>query len=66
MIIKQTRIPVGQGDNLRKYLMTAGENEAVEELSGDLNNVDFSDFISRGYGRTYGTRHASTPTNLGR
>lgn len=57
MIIKQTRIPVGEGGNLRKYLTTAGENEAIEETAGDLINLDVSEVIATVYGRTYGTRH---------
>lgn len=57
MIIKQTRIPTGEGANLRAYLGSPGENETVEELSGDLFNIGINDMISRAMGLTYGTRH---------
>lgn len=57
MIIKQTRIPVGQAANLTAYLTAAGENETVHQMSGDLMNIGLSDMISGTIGRTYGTRH---------
>jgi hypothetical protein len=57
MIIKQTRIPTGQGANLRAYLTSPGENETVENLSGDLINIGFNDMISGAMGLTYSTRH---------
>lgn len=57
MIIKQTRIPTGQGANLRAYLTSPGENETVENLSGDLMNIGFNDMISGAMGLTYSTRH---------
>lgn len=57
MIIKQTRIPTGQGDNLRAYLVSPGENETVENLSGDLMNIGYNNMISGAMGLTYSTRH---------
>lgn len=57
MIIKQTRIPVGDGAALQAYLMNPGENERVESLSGELSTIRDNDLISRLHGRTYGTRH---------
>ena len=57
MIIKQTRIPVGDAGAFQAYLMRPGENEHVESLVGDLDIIEDNDLISRLQGLTYGTRH---------
>lgn len=57
MIIKQTRIPVGDAGAFQAYLMRPGENEHVESLIGDLDIIEDNDLISRLQGLTYGTRH---------
>lgn len=57
MIIKQTRIPVGDAGAFRAYLSSPGENENIESVAGDLDMIDDNDLISRLNGLTYGTRH---------
>lgn len=57
MIIKQTRIPVGDARNLVGYLSSAGENEHVEAITDNLDVIEANEFIAAAWGRTYGTRH---------
>lgn len=57
MILKQTRMPVGDGEAFRNYLRNPGENEEVKVLVGDPENVVESEMISSLLGRVYGSRH---------
>ena len=59
MILKQTRILVGDGDAFGKYLkaMKDGEDTAIHVLSGNPDLVRLNDIVAAAHKRTYGNRH---------
>ncbi|WP_146036482.1 hypothetical protein [Pseudotabrizicola formosa] len=59
MILKQTRILVGDGDAFGKYLKTMkeGDDIAIDVLSGNPDLVRLNDLVAAAHKRTYGNRH---------
>lgn len=59
MILKQTRVLVGDGEAFGRYLkeLKEGEDIAIEILYGNPDLVRLNDVVAAAHKRTYGNRH---------